>query len=257
MAEDKPQRRFNIKGCIRFIVILIKFLLIVGILVGAGVAGAFIATQIANRTNTELNDRVNQLSTRESELALTVNDLETENNKLKTDNAELRNQLNIETDKLKNRQRVDFVSTELGKRLRTFEIKTPPFYFEYDREYGNVTARAFPAEFAEDVIAEGIEISFEKSNITITVEPWKFSGRSLEKVQELAVNTANGKKMTLTVLQDKDNKFVVQAILDAQNNKADTIKLLVRAETTADKVSEVTERIRDIIRSIEIDTSKL
>ena len=135
-------------------------------------------------------------------------------------------------------------------------MRSPDFYFEFDNSFGTVTAKSLPAEFAEDVVAEGIEISFQNSEIMVTVEPWKFSGRSLAKQEEYSVATADDKQMLLQVLEDSDSNYLVRATLTEGENQ-DNIKLMINTEASADNLQEAIDQVRDIVRSVTINISEL
>ena len=113
----KKVRKKDSKGCLRTSVTIIKILLVLTALILTGIAGGFIANSIKDQDLATTRDELNDLSMRESDLVATVDELETQVNQLLTENSELREQLNIEADRQKDSQTVDFTAQALGKRV--------------------------------------------------------------------------------------------------------------------------------------------
>lgn len=252
-------KKFSPRGCLRKIVFFTKIIIILAILIGSGVVGALIANRVAQDSFSKERDGIRATEQRVVSLVEAINKLEQDNNQLLIDNQKLKEQLKSEEDKRKEEERkkqLNFTVKELGRRLMSFQLEKPVFYFEFDKNFEQAKVESYPAEFAKDVVAEGIEVRFTKSPIVITIEPWKFSGRGLQEVQSFTVTTADGKEARVSVTKDDKDNFTVTGMI-VSGDKQDSVKLMVTATTDKATQATVTEQIRDILRSVELDLKTL
>lgn len=232
----------------RIIIFVVIFTIVAAV---AGILG-YKAAEYRYQQNAEdvaaLSDRIDQLSA-------TVEDLEDRNNNLIGENQELREQLETELDT--GDEEVSYATTELGRRLIAFDMPDPDLYFEYDKEFGEASVVARPAKFSDTVTAEGIQISFADSDLSIYVEPWQLNNLALAKIEEYETTTADGKQAQIVVLEGSDDQLVVNGILATQGEAPDAVKLLISREATNDNQQLAVDEVRDIMRSVEFDFASL
>lgn len=256
-ATSKP--KFTARGCLRRTVLFIKILLILALLVGAGIIGGVITNAIVQNSFQGERDKIAALERRTGELVSGIQDLEDQNNDLLTENQGLKEQLKTEEQKRleeQKKQQINFTTKELGRRLMSFQLDKPALYFEYDRSFEQVKVDAFPAEFTKEIVAEGIEITFAKSPIVITIEPWKFSGRALQEVTKFTETTADGKSAEVVVAKDDKERYTITARI-VSGDKQDAVKLQITANTDKESQERTTQQIRDILRSLELNIKEL
>lgn len=252
-------KKFSPRGCARKVILFLKILFVVFFLVIAGVIGAAIGTKVTEGNFNSERNQLSELETRVVSLVEAINTLEKDNNDILVENQKLKEQLKSEEDKRKEEDRkkqLNYSVKELGRRLMSFQLEKPAFYFEFDKTFEQTKVESYPAEFTKETIAEGIEISFAKSPIIITIEPWKFSGRGLKEVQSFTVTTADGKEAKVSVTVDDKEVYSITGMIIV-GDKQDRVKLMVSA--AADKANQqtVTEQVRDILRSTELDINAL
>lgn len=256
--EQKPQKKK--RSILKRILFVFKLVILVILLIVAGVAGAFISSRLQDRVIAQKDEEINLVEQRVDTLVETIEDLEEKNNNIIAENQTLRDQLKTEEERRREeelKRQLNFEVSELGKRLMTFELANPSLYFEYDKNYGQVGIVGHPAVFSDNIVAEGIEISFENTNLKIYIEPWKLSGLALEKVSESVVQTADGKDVVINVLKINEENYLVSAMLGANTDLADTNKLMITKDTNSDQLQSAVDEIRDIVRSVEIDLTQL